>query len=122
MHQAEKDLQLPLVTTDTTLHNTLFVMTSGRLGMAVIVDDNNKVVGIFTDGDLRRCLEKKIDLETPMSEIMTPNPKQVSKTMRASDALSLMNEKAISQLLIVDDEQQLEGVISIHDLLQAGVS
>ncbi|SUD91211.1 KpsF/GutQ family sugar-phosphate isomerase [Psychrobacter phenylpyruvicus] len=122
MHQAEKDLQLPLVNTDTTLHNALFVMTSGRLGMAVIVDDDNKVVGIFTDGDLRRCLEKKIDLDTPMSQIMTPNPKQVSKNMRASDALSVMNEKAISQLLIVDDEQQLEGVISIHDLLQAGVS
>ncbi len=122
MHQAEKDLQLPLVNTDTTLHNALFVMTSGRLGMAVVVDDNNKVVGIFTDGDLRRYLEKNIDLETPMSQIMTPNPKQVSKNMRASDALSLMNEKAISQLLIVDDEQQLEGVISIHDLLQAGVS
>lgn len=122
MHQAEKDLQLPLVNTDTTLHNALFVMTSGRLGMAVVVDDDNKVVGIFTDGDLRRCLERNIDLETPMSQIMTPNPKQVSKNMRASDALSVMNEKAISQLLIVDDEQQLEGVISIHDLLQAGVS
>lgn len=122
MHQAEKDLKLPLVSTDTSLHNALFVMTNGRLGMAVVVDDENRVVGIFTDGDLRRCLEKHIDLETPMSKIMTPNPKQVSKTMRASDALSLMNEKAISQLLIVDENQQLEGVISIHDLLHAGVS
>lgn len=122
MHKSGKDLQLPTVSKDTSLHNALFVMTNGRLGMAVVVDDENKVVGIFTDGDLRRCLEKKIDLDTSMSEIMTPNPKQVSKEMRASDALSLMNEKAISQLLIVDEDQQLQGVISIHDLLQAGVT
>jgi arabinose-5-phosphate isomerase len=97
-------------------------MTNGRLGMAVVMDEAHKVVGIFTDGDLRRALEKHIDLQTPMSQIMTPNPKQISKDMRASDALSLMNEKAISQLLVVDEQQQLEGVISIHDLLQAGVS
>lgn len=122
MHQSEKDLQLPIVSGDTSLHDALFVMTSGRLGMAVVVDEANKVVGIFTDGDLRRCLEKKVDLEIPMAKIMTPNPKQVSKDMRASDALSLMNEKAISQLLIVDEYQQLQGVISIHDLLQAGVT
>lgn len=122
MHQSQKDLELPTVSTETSLHKALFVMTNGRLGMTVVVDDDNKVVGIFTDGDLRRCLEKKVDLETPMAQIMTPNPKQVSKNMRASDALSLMNEKAISELLIVDENQQLEGVVSIHDLLHAGVS
>lgn len=122
MHQSEKDLQLPTVSMNTSLHNALFVMTSGRLGMAVVVDEANKVVGIFTDGDLRRCLEKEVNLEITMVEIMTPNPKQVSEDMRASDALSLMNEKAISQLLIVDEDQQLQGVISIHDLLQAGVT
>ncbi|WP_026348881.1 KpsF/GutQ family sugar-phosphate isomerase [Psychrobacter lutiphocae] len=122
MHQADPTLSLPIVSTDTSLHQALFVMTNGRLGMTVVVDGAQRVVGIFTDGDLRRALEKHIDLQTPMAEIMTANPKQVSKEMRASDALSLMNEKAISQLLIVDDKQRLEGVITIHDLLQAGVS
>ncbi|PNK61589.1 KpsF/GutQ family sugar-phosphate isomerase [Psychrobacter sp. FDAARGOS_221] len=122
MHQADPSLSLPIVSADTSLHQALFVMTNGRLGMAVVVDDEQRVVGIFTDGDLRRALEKHIDLDTAMADIMTANPKQVSKEMRASDALSLMNEKAISQLLIVDDKQRLEGVITIHDLLQAGVS
>lgn len=122
MHQTEKDLQLPIVNKETSLHKALFVMTSGRLGMAVIVDDKTRVVGIFTDGDLRRALEKHIDLKTPMADIMTANPQQVSKDMRASDALTMMNEKAINQLLIVDEKQHLEGIITIHDLLKAGVS
>ena len=122
MHEKNDDFDLPKVSADASLHEALFTMTNGRLGMAVIVDDDDKVVGIFTDGDLRRGLEKQIALSTPMRDIMTANPQQVSMSMRASDALSLMNEKAISQLLIVDDNQQLEGVISIHDLLKAGVS
>lgn len=122
MHENKKELELPIVFTDTSLHKALFVMTSGRLGMAVVVDSDEKVVGIFTDGDLRRALEKHVSLETPMADIMTPNPKHIPKDMRASDALSVMNEKAISQLVIVDDNQRLEGVISIHDLLQAGVT
>lgn len=122
MHQAETNLDLPIVGADTSLHEALFVMTSGRLGMAVVVDEAQRVVGIFTDGDLRRALEKRIDLETTMADIMTPNPQKISKDMRASDALSIMNDKAINQLLIVDSQHQLEGVITIHDLLQAGVS
>ena len=80
-----------------------------------------KVVGIFTDGDLRRGLEKGIDLQTPMRELMVNSPRRISKSMRASDALSVMNENAISQLLIIDDDQRLEAIITVHDLLQAGV-
>ncbi|WP_227429660.1 KpsF/GutQ family sugar-phosphate isomerase [Psychrobacter sp. I-STPA6b] len=122
MHQTEEDLSLPKVSVDASLHEALFTMTSGRLGMTVVVDDTDRVVGIFTDGDLRRGLEKQIALSTPMKEIMTANPQQVSKEMRASDALSLMNEKSINQLLVLNKDQTLEGVITIHDLLQAGVS
>ena len=96
-------------------------MSSGRLGMTVVTDDEQKVVGVFTDGDLRRGLEKGIDLQTPMCELMVSNPRRVSKDMRASDALSVMNENGISQLLIIDEEQRLEAIITVHDLLQAGV-
>lgn len=96
-------------------------MSSGRLGMTVVTDDEQKVVGVFTDGDLRRGLEKGIDLQTPMRELMVSNPRRVSKDMRASDALSVMNENGISQLLIIDEEQRLEAIITVHDLLQAGV-
>ena len=86
-----------------------------------MTDDEQKVVGVFTDGDLRRGLEKGIDLQTTMRELMVSNPRRVSKDMRASDALSVMNENGISQLLIIDEEQRLEAIITVHDLLQAGV-
>ena len=119
MHTSSENL--PLVNQQAALNEALFTMTNGRLGMTVVVDDEDKVVGVFTDGDLRRVLEKGIDLTTPMREIMTTNPRHVSKTMRASDALSVMNENAISQLLVMDEQCHLDAIITVHDLLQAGV-
>nr|WP_317199362.1 KpsF/GutQ family sugar-phosphate isomerase [uncultured Psychrobacter sp.] len=113
--------QLPLVNQQSVLREALFTMTHGRLGMTVVTDDEQKVVGIFTDGDLRRVLERGLDLSVPIHEVMTTNPRQVSKTMRASDALSVMNEKGISQLLVMDDDDHLQAIITVHDLLQAGV-
>jgi len=112
---------LPLINQQAPLQDALFTMSAGRLGMTVVTDDEQKVVGVFTDGDLRRGLEKGIDLQTPMRELMVSNPRRVSKDMRASDALSVMNENGISQLLIIDEEQRLEAIITVHDLLQAGV-
>ena len=119
MHTSSENL--PLVNQQAALNEALFTMTNGRLGMTVVVDDKDKVAGVFTDGDLRRVLEKGIDLATPMREIMTTNPRHVSKTMRASDALSVMNENAISQLLVMDKQGHLDAIITVHDLLQAGV-
>ncbi|WP_435980508.1 KpsF/GutQ family sugar-phosphate isomerase [Psychrobacter sp. DM4] len=113
--------QLPLVNQQSPLHKALFTMTHGRLGMTVVTDDEQRVVGIFTDGDLRRVLERGVDLSVPIHEVMTINPRQIERTMRASDALSVMNENGISQLLVMDDEDQLQAIITVHDLLQAGV-
>ena len=112
---------LPIVDQQALLKEALFTMSHGRLGMTVVTDKDNKVVGVFTDGDLRRGLEKGIDLDTPIYKIMTTNPRQVTKSMRASDALSVMNENAISQLLVMDEHRHLEAIITVHDLLQAGV-
>ena len=112
---------LPLVNQQASLNEALFTMTNGRLGMTVVVDNEDKVVGVFTDGDLRRGLEKGIDLATAMGEMMTVNPRHVDKSMRASDALSVMNENAISQLLVIDEQNRLDAIITVHDLLQAGV-
>ena len=112
---------LPLINQKAPLQDALFIMSAGRLGMTVGVDDEKKVVGVFTDGDLRRGLEKGIDLAIPIHDVMSTNPRQVSKTMRASDALSVMNENAISQLLVIDEQERLEAIITVHDLLQAGV-
>ncbi|WP_201551057.1 KpsF/GutQ family sugar-phosphate isomerase [Psychrobacter sp. DD43] len=119
MHTKLEDL--PLINQQAPLQEALFIMSAGRLGMTVVTDDEKKVVGIFTDGDLRRGLEKGIDLQTPMRELMVSSPRRISKSMRASDALSVMNENAISQLLIIDDKLRLEAIITVHDLLQAGV-
>lgn len=112
---------LPVVHHQSSLNETLLVMTSGRLGLAVVVDDDSKVVGIFTDGDLRRKLTTHTNLTVEIQTLMTKTPKSVDQQMRASDALSLMNENAISQLLVLKD-RQLIGVISIHDILKAGIS
>lgn len=112
---------LPIVDEHTSLNDTLVVMTGGRLGLAVVTDDK-KVVGIFTDGDLRRKLASKIDLNEKMTHLMTKTPKTVNQAMLASDALTFMNECGISQLLVLDEHKNLVGVISIHDLVQAGVS
>ena len=119
MHTSSENL--PLVNQRALLKEALFTMSNGRLGMTVVVDDNKKVVGVFTDGDLRRGLEKGITLDTPVNAVMTTKPRQVNKTMRASDALSLMNENAISQLLVMDEQSHLQAIITVHDLLQAGV-
>lgn len=119
MHQGD---DLPVVSIHASLEDAVFEMTSGRLGMTVITDNNNRVVGVFTDGDLRRSLNRNLQLDHHICNIMTKEPKCVNKDTRASDALSIMNEKGISQLLILDDMVHLLGIITIHDLLQAGVS
>lgn len=120
MHSSAEEL--PKVEQAAPLHEALFTMTHGRLGMTVVVDEADNVVGIFTDGDLRRSLERRVKLTTPISEVMTTSPSAVDKTIRASDALSLMNEKGISQLLIIDENGKLEAIITVHDLLKAGVT
>ncbi|MDO4700711.1 MAG: KpsF/GutQ family sugar-phosphate isomerase [Moraxella sp.] len=111
---------LPIIKHTLSLYDALFVMTGGRLGLAIVVDEHDDVVGIFTDGDLRRKLASNVALSTPIAQVMTKNPKFTHTNMRASDALTLMNEHKIGQLLVLD-EQKLLGVISLHDMLKAGV-
>ena len=113
---------LPVIKQTATLNEALFSMTGGRLGMTVVVDEDSRVVGVFTDGDLRRSLEKQLLLTSSIQEVMSTNPKTVKPSMRASDALSLMNERKISQLLILNDDNTLAGILTLHDLLQAGVN
>lgn len=112
---------LPQVHQSASLQEALLSMTNGRFGMTVVINDDERVVGIFTDGDLRRGLEKNLALSVCITQIMTKNPKVIEQNMRASDALSLMNENSISQLLVLSADKQLEGIISLHDLLKAGV-
>lgn len=118
---------LPIVAKTAHLNDTLLAMTTGRLGLAVVVDDKHNIAGIFTDGDLRRKLSNTKDLSATIDTLMTANPKTIDKNTKAVDALKFMNDNNISQLLVVDDSDQsqkhkLLGVISLHDLVQAGIS
>nr|WP_083102132.1 KpsF/GutQ family sugar-phosphate isomerase [Moraxella osloensis] len=113
---------LPAIDEHSTLNEALFSMTGGRLGMTVIINANHQVVGVFTDGDLRRSLARQLGLDTPISQVMSTNPKSVNPDMRASDALTLMNEQKINQLLIINDDNTLAGILTLHELLHAGVN
>lgn len=106
---------LPLVGKHASVHETLLVMTSGRLGLAVVCDDDNTVMGIFTDGDLRRYLASSTDLTVAISTIMTSNPKTIDPNAKADYALQLMNNLNINQLLVLH-QKQLQGIVSLHDV------
>ncbi|MBN1141743.1 MAG: KpsF/GutQ family sugar-phosphate isomerase [Deltaproteobacteria bacterium] len=121
MHQGSA---IPLVTTGTPLKETLFEITSKKLGVTGVVDNSGDLVGIFTDGDLRRSLEKGFDiLNHPVGELMTRNPKRVSKSCLAAKALHRMEEHSITSLFVFEDEQSCKpvGIIHVHDLIKAGV-
>ncbi len=112
---------LPQVTASTLIKDALLEISDKGLGMTAIVDNNNKVLGIFTDGDLRRLLDKKVDIHTTLiSDVMTPDPTVASPNMLAVEGVNLMQQKQISGLLLCK-EGTLVGALNMHDLLKAGV-
>jgi arabinose-5-phosphate isomerase len=114
--------QLPFVNPDTALRDGLLEMSRKGLGMTAVVDDEMHVLGIFTDGDLRRTLDRDADLRSrAMSEVMTPNPRTIKAELLAAEAVHLMETARITQLLVVDDQNVLIGALNVHDLLRAGV-
>ncbi|MES9829237.1 MAG: KpsF/GutQ family sugar-phosphate isomerase [Candidatus Thiodiazotropha sp.] len=116
------DRSLPSVGLDATLHEALEVMSAKGLGMTAIVDPGGGVAGVYTDGDLRRTLNKPIDIHNvKVSEVMTRDCLTVFPEMLAAEALQMMDEKKINGLLVIDEKQQLIGAFNMHDLLRAGV-
>lgn len=114
--------QLPLVESSTSLNDTLLVMTSGRLGLAVVTEHNTQteVVGIFTDGDLRRRLAVSPDLTVAIGSIMTTAPKTIAANVKATVALQVMQQHRVNQLLVMDGTRLL-GIVTLQDLMQAGI-
>ena len=97
-------------------------MTAKGLGMTAVVDDEGRPVGIFTDGDLRRCLDRGIDVRSAnIAEVMIPGGKRIAPDRLAAEALNLMEDNKINALLIVDEDERLCGALNMHDLLRAGV-
>jgi arabinose-5-phosphate isomerase len=114
--------EVPMVGVDTPLAAGLVEMTRKGLGMTAIVDGERRIVGVFTDGDLRRALDGQVDVHgTRMREVMTRQGKSIGPRMLAAEAVHLMEKHRITQLLVVDDKNTLIGALNIHDLLRAGV-
>lgn len=114
--------QIPKVMAGTTLRDALLEMSRKGLGMTAIVDAGDQLLGVFTDGDLRRVLDRRIDIhDTPISEVMTANCRTISGDMLAAEALQQMEQYKIGALLVVDTERRLVGALNMHDLLRAGV-
>jgi arabinose-5-phosphate isomerase len=113
---------VPMVSRHTTLAEGLMEVTSKGLGMTAIVDNAMQVLGVFTDGDLRRALDRAADLHsTRMEQVMTLGPKSVQPTTLAAEAVHLMETHRITSLLVVDADAKLVGALNVHDLLRAGV-
>jgi arabinose-5-phosphate isomerase len=113
---------IPAVPPDVTLRDALVEMTRKGLGMTAIVDRANHVLGIFTDGDLRRALPNVTDVNrTRIDALMTRDCKTASPEILAAEALRIMQDNRINALLVVDGERRLIGVLNMHDLLRARV-
>ena len=113
---------VPLVRENATLADAVLEISRKGLGMTAIVDDGKHLLGIYTDGDLRRTLAKKVDFNTtPVSTEMSRNPRSISPDALAVEAVQLMEQYNISQMLVVDGQHKLVGALNMHDLLHAKV-
>ncbi|AUI87046.1 D-arabinose 5-phosphate isomerase [Vibrio azureus] len=118
MHSGEA---LPKVAPNALIRDALLEISEKGLGMTAIVDEHDAMLGIFTDGDLRRTLDKRIDIHnTAISEVMTQNPTTAHPDMLAVEGVNLMQEKNINALILCD-QNKFVGALNMHDLLKAGV-
>jgi arabinose-5-phosphate isomerase len=112
---------LPLVTPTTVVRDALLEISQKGLGMTAVVDDHQQLVGIFTDGDLRRILDKRIDIHSALiGDVMTVNPTVAEPNMLAAEGLNLMQDKSINGLILCE-QGKVVGALNMHDLLKAGV-
>ncbi len=119
MHTGEAN---PVIINTASMSATIMLMTTKGLGCANVVDENNILTGIITDGDLRRFLTKgSIDLKVTAEESMTRNPKRMKPEALAVEALNLMEKYKITMLPVVDDDNHPVGLLHMHDLIRSGV-
>lgn len=112
-----KDKEIPIIYKNTTIQDAIFEISNKCLGCTVVVDGNRKILGIVTDGDLRRQLGK-VDISNTVDKIMSSNPIIINENLFAIEALDLMKEKSITSLIVDNNQNQLVGVIHIHDCLR----
>ena len=113
---------IPSVAESALISHALLEMTEKKLGMTAIVNDKQEVVGIFTDGDLRRTLAKNLDLQkTSISEVMTSHCAVISEDILAAEAMQIMEQKKINGLIVINEHHQAIGALNMHDLIRAGI-
>ncbi|HEY9380778.1 MAG TPA: KpsF/GutQ family sugar-phosphate isomerase [Burkholderiales bacterium] len=114
--------RMPAVTNGAALTDAILEMSRKGMGMTAIVDENHQVLGIFTDGDLRRAVERGVDLRgARISELMTPAPLTIGPDELAVEAVAVMEQRRINQLLVADETGRLIGALNMHDLFEAKV-
>ncbi|MBJ9976160.1 KpsF/GutQ family sugar-phosphate isomerase [Pseudomonas sp. S75] len=119
MHKGD---ELPQVQRGTLLKDALLEMSRKGLGMTVVMESDGRLAGVFTDGDLRRSLDRSIDVHrTLIDEVMTVHGKTARAEMLAAEALKIMEDHKISALVVVDEQNRPTGALNMHDLLRAGV-
>jgi arabinose-5-phosphate isomerase len=113
---------LPMVRPETSLPEGLLEMSRKRLGLTAVVDGDRHVVGIFTDGDLRRALDRSVDIhKSTMADVMTRGCRSIGPQELAAEAVLMMEKHAVNGLLVLDEQGVLVGALNVHDLLRAGV-
>ena len=118
-----KDEAIPVVADTAKVKDALVEMTEKGLGMTTVIGDQGKLMGVFTDGDLRRCLDMQGEIkDLPITEIMTRNSKTIEQNILAAEALNIMEDSSITSIVIVDQTQKPLGVVHLHDLLKAGIA
>jgi len=119
MHQGER---IPQVSEQALIKDALVEMSLKGLGMTAVINSNQELVGLFTDGDLRRILDEKIDIHNDtINTVMTKNPSVAQADMLAAQALKIMEDKKINGLIIVNNSNHIVGAMNMHDLLSSGV-
>ncbi|WP_027160149.1 KpsF/GutQ family sugar-phosphate isomerase [Methylobacter luteus] len=119
MHAGNK---VPSVPETALISEALLEMTEKKLGMTAVVDAYNRVVGIFTDGDLRRMLGRNLDIHhTAITEVMTPHCAVIPADILAAEAMRIMEQKKINALIVVDGQRRAIGALNMHDLIHAGI-
>lgn len=114
--------ELPIVYETATVKEALTEMTDKKLGVTTICDQNQKLLGIFTDGDIRRMLEGEVDINSTMvTDVMTRNPKMAKPNDQAISAINIMETFKITSLVVCDDDQKAVGIIHLHRLLTSGI-
>ena len=113
---------IPSVSESAFISAALLEMTEKKLGMTAIVNAGNEVIGIFTDGDLRRTLAKSLDIQnTAIGAVMTSHCSVIAENILAAEAMQIMEQKQINALIVVDDKKMAVGALNMHDLIRAGI-